>query len=168
MRNNGWRSLTVKERIQASKYIDALPETTQEQRRSKTILRMFVDDNMSASAISRAKHPDIIALGNRACGKPLSTTSVLEVIYQHFPEWRGRQSHKRNPRVDLIIRRQRTASPHVRRCAFCGSEDNLEEHHMIPLFMGGTNDDRNLVFLCHDCHAQVSAYQQYIRRSDDV
>ena len=168
MRSNGWRSLTITERIQASKYVEAMPDKTPEQRRAKTVLTLFVNENMSASAISRLKHPDIVCMSNISFGKPLSASSILEIIYQHFPDWRKRQKNMLNMRTDLIRRRQHTQSPHVRRCAFCGCENNLEEHHMIPLFMGGTNDERNLVFLCHDCHTQVSVYQRKFCRSDSA
>ena len=168
MRDNGWRRLNISERIQASERVKSMPEETAEQRRAKAILTMFVNENMSASAICRAQHPDIVCMGNRSLGKPLSVTSVLEIIYRHFPEWRNRRAHVQNPRADLIVRRQHIASPHVKRCAFCGNTQKLEEHHMIPLFMGGTNDERNLIFLCHDCHVQVSAYQRQLCRSDSA
>lgn len=64
--------------------------------------------------------------------------------------------------------REKQASHHVKQCAFCGSQNDLEEHHMIPLYMGGTNDDRNLVFLCHDCHKTVSSYQAKLRQRKEA
>lgn len=63
-------------------------------------------------------------------------------------------------RVELMKKRRSQKNPHIKQCAFCGDTDNLEEHHMIPMFLGGTNDDRNLIFLCHKCHRQVSVYQR--------
>ena len=47
-----------------------------------------------------------------------------------------------------------------KQCAFCGNKDCLQEHHMIPLFMGGTNNDENLVWLCKSCHLTVTKYQK--------
>jgi 5-methylcytosine-specific restriction endonuclease McrA len=38
------------------------------------------------------------------------------------------------------------------KCYYCGSKSNLEAHHIVPLFAGGTNDDTNLQVLCDDCH----------------
>ena len=165
MTKRGWRSISVQERIEASKYIDKLETNTKRQIRDKAVLTYFVNENMSASAISKLDDPRIVCFSNRNKGKSLSFCSILEIIYQHFPEWRGRQctGKSNRKRVDLIRKRQKHASPHVKQCAFCGKIENLEEHHMIPLFMGGTNDDRNLIFLCHKCHLEVSKYQSELR-----
>ena len=37
-------------------------------------------------------------------------------------------------------------------CVNCGSSENVEYHHIVPLALGGTNDIRNLVPLCYKCH----------------
>lgn len=166
MRVNGWRSITAKERANAIIKTNCLPDDTDEQRRDKRICQLFFEENMSAQSISRLNDPLIVCYSNRGKGKPLSTTSILRRIYMLFPEFRGRNNIKKNnPRCELIHKRQVEASPHIKQCAFCGSNTNLEEHHMIPLFMGGTNDDRNLVFLCHDCHLSVTQYQTAYFRS---
>ena len=65
----------------------------------------------------------------------------------------------REERIALLKERRKKASGHIRQCAFCGTDKELEEHHMIPLSMGGTNDELNLVFLCKDCHKAVTSYQ---------
>ena len=167
MKIYSWRSLTVEERVQALKKIDAMEEYNKEQSRAKAILTYFIKDNMCASAISRLNDPRIVAFSNRSFYKPLSATSILRIIYQYFPEFEGRQLKQnvsnRN-RVDLIRKREKHNSPHIKQCGFCGSTENLEEHHMIPLYMGGTNDDRNLIFLCHKCHKEVSKYQHLLRK----
>ena len=38
------------------------------------------------------------------------------------------------------------------KCGNCGSEENVEYHHVVPLFLGGTNELTNIVPLCHRCH----------------
>ena len=60
--------------------------------------------------------------------------------------------NKRDSRIELRMKRKKKAAEHIKQCAFCGTKKNLEEHHMIPLSMGGTNDELNLIFLCKDCH----------------
>lgn len=164
MRSNGWRTISTRERIEAGRYVASLSENTAEQRRAKKILSYFVLDNLSASAIKRLNDPEIVCASNRAQGAPLSTTSILAIVYEHFPQFKRDKPQTYNPRVDLIRRREKQNSPHIKQCAFCGCTKRLEEHHMIPLSMGGTNDDRNLVFLCHACHADVSKYQSEMRR----
>ncbi len=38
------------------------------------------------------------------------------------------------------------------RCVECGSQQDLEYDHVIPLAMGGSNTDRNLQLLCERCN----------------
>ena len=38
-------------------------------------------------------------------------------------------------------------------CCNCGSKDNLEYHHIIPLSLGGNNKLSNLCCLCYSCHS---------------
>lgn len=38
------------------------------------------------------------------------------------------------------------------KCANCGSKEDLEIHHIVPLSLGGTNNATNLVPLCYSCH----------------
>lgn len=37
-------------------------------------------------------------------------------------------------------------------CVNCESTENIEYHHIVPLILGGTNNLRNIVPLCHRCH----------------
>ncbi len=39
-----------------------------------------------------------------------------------------------------------------KKCEECGSEKNLEIHHIIPRQYGNLNDISNLQLLCHGCH----------------
>ena len=40
-------------------------------------------------------------------------------------------------------------------CRLCRSKSNLTVHHMIPVSVGGTSEDWNLITLCHTCHRKV-------------
>jgi 5-methylcytosine-specific restriction endonuclease McrA len=37
-------------------------------------------------------------------------------------------------------------------CLFCGTIYNLEKHHIIQKRFGGSNDPKNIVLLCPNCH----------------
>ena len=39
-----------------------------------------------------------------------------------------------------------------RECGNCGSADDLEIHHIVPIIYGGTNRYTNLAVLCGACH----------------
>lgn len=40
------------------------------------------------------------------------------------------------------------------KCTACGSESNLNVHHIIPISKGGRNISINLTTLCHRCHSK--------------
>jgi hypothetical protein len=37
-------------------------------------------------------------------------------------------------------------------CRICGSDENLEVHHMLALTFGGKSTMKNMITLCSDCH----------------
>ncbi|WP_281513479.1 HNH endonuclease [Bacteroides acidifaciens] len=37
-------------------------------------------------------------------------------------------------------------------CYNCGSREDIEYHHIVPLFLGGNDVETNIVPLCHKCH----------------
>jgi hypothetical protein len=43
------------------------------------------------------------------------------------------------------------------RCAQCGSQENLEFDHVIPVSRGGANTERNLQLLCEACNRSKAA-----------
>lgn len=161
-RNNGWRSITPIERANAIVWLNDFVPKNREEKRAKKILTYFLCDNLSAQAICRKQDPEIISYSNRAKGKPLSITAILRIIYTYFPQFEGRnkKSTKGNKRVELMRKRENEESGHIKQCAFCGSKKDLEEHHMIPIFLCGTNDDNNLIYLCKKCHKDVTRYQR--------
>jgi HNH endonuclease len=43
------------------------------------------------------------------------------------------------------------------KCTHCGSRENLEYDHIIPVSMGGGNTARNIELLCESCNRQKGA-----------
>nr|WP_286137300.1 HNH endonuclease [Mycobacterium sp. IS-3022] len=41
----------------------------------------------------------------------------------------------------------------------------VEVHHIVPIELGGTNDDDNLISLCAPCHQRRTAEQQQERQA---
>lgn len=41
-----------------------------------------------------------------------------------------------------------------RKCRNCDAESNIHVHHLIPRYLGGSDDPENLITLCSACHAQ--------------
>lgn len=54
---------------------------------------------------------------------------------------------------DNPVFRKRVKSAYLNKCANCGSIETIEYHHIVPLFLGGTNNISNIIPLCHKCHA---------------
>ena len=47
-------------------------------------------------------------------------------------------------------------------CVACGERDpaSLEHHHLVPRSAGGSDDDANLMTLCHACHGKMHGYRR--------
>lgn len=51
--------------------------------------------------------------------------------------------------------RDKMFSIHGHKCYNCGSDLYVELHHIVPLFLGGSNKDTNIVPLCYECHKKA-------------
>ena len=129
--------------------------------RDRTIVLLAFQDGLSTAEIAElAKTRDDLMSRNH---RPISKRSVLRVIAQEVPDYNAYQKkhpegHQRKDHYAFIWRN----SGRKVRCANCGSAENLEWHHMIPQFLGGTAEPENMVCLCKGCHDAVTAYQQRI------
>jgi len=105
--------------------------------------------------------------------KPMSSRRILQILTQYFPEFHIQKSHKQNRKNQKI----RTEQTRLRKvmitpdscCGKCGSKDNLEIHHMLPVILGGDNIDDNLLILCRDCHQKVTTiYDEWLRKYPQI
>lgn len=53
---------------------------------------------------------------------------------------------------------------HGTRCINCGSDLDVEYHHIVPLVMGGTNAISNFAPLCYVCHKKSHGYKTHLER----
>ncbi|WP_256394092.1 HNH endonuclease [Natronoarchaeum rubrum] len=40
-------------------------------------------------------------------------------------------------------------------CYFCGEQEALDQHHIVPKRHGGSDRDKNLVTVCPTCHRKL-------------
>jgi hypothetical protein len=47
-------------------------------------------------------------------------------------------------------------------CVACGDDDTskLEQHHLVPRSVGGSDDPKNLITLCHTCHGLAHGFKR--------
>ena len=50
------------------------------------------------------------------------------------------------------------------KCVKCGSDDNLEVHHILPRSKGGRDNPRNMVTLCRNCHQEIHRDQKLFNK----
>jgi len=53
------------------------------------------------------------------------------------------------------------------RVPWCRRRTNLEEHHVIPRSLGGTDDPENKVTLCHWCHVEQKEKRLKVLKEED-
>lgn len=41
------------------------------------------------------------------------------------------------------------------KCYFCGKKEPLENHHIVPRRLGGSDEEDNLLTLCSNCHSKI-------------
>ncbi len=157
--NCGW-NLSPDLVLKVASIIENMETKTETDKRDKRILQLAFIEDMNASQIARLDDPLIIGTGNRSRGKPLSNKSILDICYKYLPEaknrkYKGRTNTVKERRIALYKNRQQKKDNRPKACSTCGSRDNIELHHIIPLAAGGTNDYYNLINLCHDCHMKL-------------
>jgi hypothetical protein len=62
--------------------------------------------------------------------------------------------------------RKRILNKYNSKCCICGSKDNLEIDHIVPLSVGGRHDEDNMQVLCRKCNRGKSnkiPYERFIR-----
>ena len=129
--------------------IEEMPDSNR-----KTILRLyFVEERSSSEIVSYCELHGIKSRSHTF----YSARSIQNIVARHFPE--VRMYRRKNKDKEKRMNHQRYIREHIAvRCGQCGSEENLEWHHMIPISIGGETVEENMVCLCARCHRMVNAY----------
>lgn len=48
------------------------------------------------------------------------------------------------------------------KCASCGTTEDLELHHIVPVMAGGLNENWNYLTLCESCHTSTEHYTKHL------
>lgn len=70
--------------------------------------------------------------------------------------------------VKTIARYKKEHPRNEQKCAMCGSTDSLELDHILPYMNGGTDDESNLQWLCHKCHASKTKTEHLLYESNGL
>ena len=63
----------------------------------------------------------------------------------------------RDERAKISYEARKIMRDKQRVCANCGSTENLDVHHIVPVSKGGITEESNLVYLCKSCHLKAHA-----------
>lgn len=148
-----WKNIPWKRRAAIVKKAHRMPDGLR-----KTVVLLAFEEGLSTAEIAKAaEHREGLTSRNH---RPISKRRALQIIAEEVPDYNAYQKKhpKEHPRKDHFAFIWRNQGKKVR-CALCESAENLEWHHMIPEFLGGTAEPENMVCLCHDCHVEVTNYQ---------
>lgn len=160
-RRKMWKFIPTERRLEIVKMIEEMPAGLH-----KDVLTLcFIKDMSSPEAADYAKEHNMFFLGARR---------VEQIVKMYVPDANdyGIKNPQRAYKRRLHHAMERTYNKD--HCAMCGATDNLELDHIIPLAIGGTTDERNVMYLCRECHKAKSAYEretfpeQYRRRKPKV
>ena len=67
--------------------------------------------------------------------------------------------YKKERKKDWFSLKEEVIAKYGRKCINCGTTDNIDVHHKIPLSEGGTNCWDNLIPLCRNCHEELHKFK---------
>jgi hypothetical protein len=113
--------------------------------------------------------------GNGLVERTLAERYFKDMIEPHPVAQRGALGFETVSSIPAVAFRRAPAPKHRmailnrdrRRCAICGRslhdyvDVELHVHHIRPFGKGGLTDDKNLITLCHTCHAGLDPHQDW-------
>jgi len=68
---------------------------------------------------------------------------------------KAKRDKYRGKRYCRLRARARILRENVKQCKVCGSDKQLQVHHIIPVSLGGKNNIENLMVVCNNCHLKI-------------
>lgn len=130
----------------------------------REVCRLYIQESRSTTEIASMKV--IKSKSNINKGEYVeSAASIYRVVNKYFPDvFEARKQCKSKSDKYKYTERKRTQKLRekslIKTCAKCGSSENIEIHHMIPLFLGGDTSEFNCIALCRKCHREVTNYHR--------
>lgn len=87
----------------------------------------------------------------RSSSKRITFELAADTFQTIFPAGVGGEQSNGRPAIPAAVRREVWRRDEGK-CARCGSRENLEYDHIIPVSKGGGNTARNIELLCQDCN----------------
>ena len=81
--------------------------------------------------------------------------SLIEALYETYPYWR---SWRVRIEQNSIVRKST-----VNKCDICGELCSPNLHHIVPVVIGGGNEESNLAWLCHTHHRAAHEAKAYTK-----
>lgn len=117
-----------------------------------------------AKMMARAAHDEWLA--NQAMNRPSAATLAHEAHDEWLAKERAESEWLAKEQGESELGRNRRISKEVQRavwrrdmgkCVQCGSQENLEFDHVIPVSEGGSSTERNVQLLCEKCNRRKAA-----------
>jgi len=92
-----------------------------------------------------------------AVGKHISSKLGVENYIDEMTRVVSLYYHLREKRSRAVRSMRRTGQMKKagHECAFCKSKEDLHSHHIVPLYLGGTDAEDNFITVCRDCHTKL-------------
>ena len=146
------------------RYNDDLQWTIQCERDKKILYEIIFNNKTTAQLGYLAKTDNNYNWLKSNQGKPMSCRRIQQILTKYYPEFHIWKTHRLNRKDQKLRNKANLVRNKLIKenafCGWCGATEKLDLHHMLPIFLGGTSDERNLIFLCEKCHA---IHTQYIR-----
>ena len=152
--NNGnrrkmWKFIPTERRLEIVRMIEEMPAGLH-----KDVLTLcFIKDMSPPAAAEYAHEHNMFFIGVRR---------IQQIIREHIPDawdYKGPSNGGRNP---VHVPEAKKKKKQKNECERCGSTENLEVDHMIPLAICGETEEINLRVLCRECHKAWTTYQRKI------